>query len=79
MAAVRAWAAAQGARELTLTTYDDVAWNRAFYERNGFEVIAADSIRPGLAERMREEGELGSNVARVAMLCSLAADKGDPA
>lgn len=29
---------------MTLRTFRDVPWNRAFYERRGFQVVGADSL-----------------------------------
>ena len=76
LAAVCDWAASTGAPELTLTTYDDVEWNRAYYARHGFNVIEADRMRPGLAERMLEEARDGLDEARIAMSRKVAVSEG---
>ncbi len=36
---VTAWAAALGARDVTLSTFRDVPWNGPYYQRLGFEVL----------------------------------------
>jgi GNAT superfamily N-acetyltransferase len=77
LAAVCDWAASRGASELTLTTYDDVEWNRAFYERHGFTVVEADRVGPGLAERMLEEARDGLDEARVAMSRKVVVSEGE--
>ncbi|MGH3833592.1 MAG: GNAT family N-acetyltransferase, partial [Pseudonocardiaceae bacterium] len=48
-----AWAGQHGLAALTLTTYADVPWNAPYYERLGFQVMAADDISDGL-RRIRE-------------------------
>ena len=57
--AVLARAAAEGHRRLTLSTYADVAWNRPFYERLGFEVVRDPSpLERALQEKEAEMGLL---------------------
>lgn len=51
------WAAAEGYRAITLTTFADVAWNAPFYAARGFTVI--DDLTPGLAARRERERDLG--------------------
>lgn len=67
LSAVYDWASACGCAELTLTTFADVAWNRAFYESQGFTVMSGERMRPELAARMREEASYGLDKNRVAM------------
>src|SRR5262249_19175010 len=43
------WAAAG---PLWLTTYAHLAWNRPFYERNGFEVVPDERCLPGIVARL---------------------------
>ena len=38
-----AWSRQRGSRALWLTTYDHVPWNRAYYERFGFEAVPAEN------------------------------------
>lgn len=52
---VRAWAIEMGAPRITLTTFNDVPWNRPLYEHLGFVVIDDDSIGPGLKDVCRAE------------------------
>lgn len=47
---VIARAAAQGARSITLSTQADVAWNRPWYERFGFRVVAEEDWTPHMRE-----------------------------
>lgn len=61
-AVVRA-AAARRRDWVTLTTYDDVAWNRPFYQKNGFEVVSPD-WRDELRRRMEEEATRGLEAER---------------
>lgn len=77
LAAVYEWAASIGASKLTLTTYDDVAWNRAFYQRHDFELLGPDRMDCGLAERMREQAREGLGAARVAMSRRVRAAEGE--
>ena len=53
------WAAARGLPALTLTTFAEVVWNRPYYERLGFRVLADDEITPGLAAIRTYEAEKG--------------------
>ncbi|MEV6306181.1 GNAT family N-acetyltransferase [Actinoplanes sp. NPDC051861] len=56
---VAEWARERGSRALTLTTFDEVAWNRPYYERLGFRPLAAGELTPGLVEIRAEEAEHG--------------------
>ncbi len=52
---VRGWAVEGAMPAITLTTFGDVPWNRAVYERLGFRVIPDAALGPGLrAVRERE-------------------------
>ena len=52
---VEKWATTKGFPAVTLTTFRDVAWNRPWYERRGYRVLAEDEWTPGLAARRAEE------------------------
>jgi GNAT superfamily N-acetyltransferase len=67
LARVCDWARARGAPAVTLTSFDDVAWNRPFYERRGFRVLEQAELSIALSRRMQEEAAVGLNVSRVAM------------
>jgi GNAT superfamily N-acetyltransferase len=56
---VERWATGQGLTALTLTTFRDVAWNRPFYERRRFRVLADDDLTDGLRSKVAEEEQLG--------------------
>ena len=54
------------ATAMTLTTFDHLQWNRPFYERCGFRVVAPDRLSRRLRETLASERAMGlSN--RVAM------------
>jgi GNAT superfamily N-acetyltransferase len=66
--AVEGWARRKGHRAVTLTTFRDVPFNRPFYEKRGYRVLAEDEWTPGLAERRAEEADVGLDPAlRVVM------------
>ena len=52
-------AVARGLTALTLTTFADVAWNAAYYERCGFRRLAEGELTPGLVRIRRREAALG--------------------
>ena len=57
--AVCRWAQEAGYPAVTLSTFRDVPWNRAFYERRGFRPIAPDAAGPqhrALVEAERNRG-----------------------
>jgi GNAT superfamily N-acetyltransferase len=66
--AVAEWALGHGHREITLTTFRDVPFNRPYYERRGYEVVPATSWSPALADLVAREAGLGLDPAlRVVM------------
>lgn len=67
-------AAAEGLREMTLTTLNDVPWNARFYASAGFVAMMEDEWPPHLRDVMAEERALGFPMhLRVAMTRPLAA------
>lgn len=56
---VSRWAASQGLPAVTLTTFRDVPFNRPFYERRGFRVLAEHEVTPALGARIEEEEAAG--------------------
>lgn len=65
---VREWARAEGYAQLSLTTFNDLAWNRPFYERLGFDVIAAGGLNVELLKIQEDETSRGLDPnRRVAM------------
>jgi GNAT superfamily N-acetyltransferase len=62
--AVCAWAASEGYRSVTLTTFRDVPWNMPFYARLGFEVIPPEELGPALLPVVRDETRRGLDPAR---------------
>ncbi len=62
------WAAQQGSSSLWLTTYGHLSFNRAFYEREGFVVVAESEWLPDIAHHIAEErGCLPDPEQRIAM------------
>ena len=57
--AVEAWARRKGNRWITLTTFADVPFNRPWYEKRGYRVLAEDEWTPGLSARRAEEAAHG--------------------
>jgi GNAT superfamily N-acetyltransferase len=57
--AVEAWARGRGYPAVTLTTFRDVPFNRPYYERRGYRVLAEEEWTPGLVARRAEEAEAG--------------------
>jgi GNAT superfamily N-acetyltransferase len=62
--AVCDWAAAEGYRFVTLTTFRDVPWNMPFYARLGFEVVPVDELSPALLSLVRDEARRGLDSRR---------------
>ncbi|MEV5748622.1 GNAT family N-acetyltransferase [Actinoallomurus sp. NPDC052308] len=56
---VAAWAEAEGATALTLTTFEDVPWNAPYYVRCGFRRLAEAELSPGLRAIRRREAAHG--------------------
>jgi GNAT superfamily N-acetyltransferase len=54
-----AWARQAGLREITLTTFRDLAFNRRFYERAGFVEIAPEQMSERIAGIMAREADHG--------------------
>lgn len=57
--AVEGWARRKGYPSVTLTTYRDVPFNRPFYEKRGYRVLAEDEWTDGLVVLRTEEAEAG--------------------
>jgi GNAT superfamily N-acetyltransferase len=62
--AVFAAAAAQGHRELTLTTFAHVPWNAPFYARMGFRTLAPEELTPELRATLAREAARGLDPAK---------------
>jgi len=56
---VEGWARRKGFPTVTLTTFRDVPWNRPWYERRGYRVLAEGEWTPGLVARREEEAAHG--------------------
>jgi GNAT superfamily N-acetyltransferase len=66
------WARARGATALTLTTFDDVAWNGPYYARLGFRTLDLATLNPGLEAVRQSEIEAGLPMAhRICMQLDL--------
>jgi len=66
LAAALEWSRSCGFPGLTLTTFDDVPWNRPFYERRGFSRLEAKQCGEELTRILDAEKDLGMR-GRVAM------------
>jgi GNAT superfamily N-acetyltransferase len=55
---------ARGLRAVTLTTDAHVPWNRPWYEKVGFRVLAPDEVGPQLAAKVAHEAERGLDLTR---------------
>ena len=53
------WGRERGAPALTLTTFAEVAWNAAYYERLGFRRLDDAELGPGMRRVRAEEAEQG--------------------
>ena len=60
-------ARASGVREITLTTFEHLPWNRRFYERHGFVVVSDADAPPPVVRELRAERAAGLR-RRVAMI-----------
>ena len=68
VAAVSDWANAMNFDSVTLSTFRDVPWNRPFYERCGFSVVAPEEWSPALRRVVESETDRGLDPAlRVVM------------
>ena len=61
---VRAWGGAAGRSAVTLTTFDDVPWNRPLYEHLGFTVMDDADIGPELRALCASEAAHGLDPAQ---------------
>jgi GNAT superfamily N-acetyltransferase len=61
---VSAEADARGLAAVTLTTDAHVPWNRPWYEKLGFQVVAPAGRGPALAAKVAHEGERGLDLTR---------------
>lgn len=65
---VERWAAGRYMTAMTLTTFDQVPWNRPLYENLGFAVLKESDLQPGLREVRDVETRHGLDpAARVCM------------
>ncbi|MDP1571030.1 MAG: GNAT family N-acetyltransferase [Vicinamibacterales bacterium] len=70
-----AWAEAQGAGALWLTTYAHLPFNRPYYERAGFVVVPEAACGPGIRHHLAEQRcALPAPEQRVAMRLRLKGD-----
>lgn len=79
IAAAEDWAVCKGLRELTLTTFRDVAWNAPFYARLGYEIFDIGPDRRELRALIAAEARAKIDRApRIAMRKSLSARTDSP-
>lgn len=64
---VERWAASRDMPAMTLTTFDQVPWNRPLYEHLGFAVIEEADLRPGL--RAVRDAETGHGLDPTTRVC----------
>ena len=57
IALVEGWAREREYKGVDLTTFDDVPWNRPYYERLGFKVLSEEELTGEDAKCIREEKE----------------------
>lgn len=62
--AVAAWASKHDFTHVTLSTFEDVAWNAPFYKRHGYEIVERPNWTPGLHILHEHEVHAGLPVAR---------------
>lgn len=65
--AVAEWARAQNASALTLTTFDDVAWNGPYYARLGFRTLGAAEISPD--QQAQLDAEIANGLPEAHRIC----------
>jgi GNAT superfamily N-acetyltransferase len=71
--AIARWAVQQGAKQLTLSTCDDIPWNGPYYARLGFRVLSEHELTADLRNIRRLEAAAGLPMEhRICMLMSLA-------
>ncbi len=76
--AVCEWASRCGHRELTLTTFRDVAWNTPYYARLGFVEVVDGELRAELRAVLEDEAARGlERRARVAMTYRIRSRRSD--
>lgn len=69
---VAKWAQKQGAKALTLTTFDDVPWNGPYYERLGFGELEMSELSSALQSIRNAEAAAGLPMAhRICMQLNL--------
>jgi GNAT superfamily N-acetyltransferase len=69
---VSAWAVSHRLPAVTLTTFRDVPWNAAYYERLGFQVVDAATLSPAHAAIVGDEASRGFDPSkRVTMILRL--------
>lgn len=72
IAAVVDWARSQQVAAVTLSTFDNVAWNAPYYAKLGFRPLAETELGPGLKTVREHEAADGLDVAhRVCMILPL--------
>ncbi|MEU8224775.1 GNAT family N-acetyltransferase [Kribbella sp. NPDC048915] len=64
IAYVDTWAAGQGLRKLTLSTFRSVPWNAPYYARLGFVELPRDELTPGLTGILAAETAFGLDPAQ---------------
>lgn len=52
---VEQWASSRSFNAIDLTTFDEVPWNRPYYERLGFRVLSKEELDNENAKSVREE------------------------
>jgi GNAT superfamily N-acetyltransferase len=75
--AVCDWARRARFDAVTLSTFRDVPWNRAFYETLGFEVVHADALSPALVSIVDDEARRGLDTSRRVVMRRML-EAGDP-
>lgn len=59
IAAVIEWARQQQMPAVTLSTFDNIAWNAPYYAKLGFQPLPQEALSPGLQEVRRREAANG--------------------
>ena len=63
------WAAESGYASVTLSTFRDVPFNRAFYARLGFEIVPPGAQSPALIAIVEDETRRGLDPTRRVVMC----------